>query len=117
MDRVPIFAPGNWLHDETAPAGAMFASAGRFTVTLGGGRFDRHFHDMAELSRRGTAVMLISSGPFINLARAQAQVFGIPGLSLIEIPHPLGGIRLAEVRARAEVAATEILRILKTKAS
>ncbi|WP_432974216.1 AraC family ligand binding domain-containing protein [Dactylosporangium sp. CA-233914] len=46
---MPIYRPGDWLNDETRPAGATFASAGRFAVPLEGGRFDRHFHDTAEL--------------------------------------------------------------------
>ncbi|MEU7873475.1 AraC family ligand binding domain-containing protein [Dactylosporangium sp. NPDC049140] len=46
---MPIYAPGDWLNDETRPAAAVFASAGRFAVPLEAGRFDRHFHDTAEL--------------------------------------------------------------------
>ncbi len=70
---------------------------------------------MAELSRKGTPVILISSGPFVNLAKAQAQVFAIPNLMVIAIPHPLGGIALSEVYGRAQVAAGHIAGILKAK--
>lgn len=68
---------------------------------------------MAEITRRGTAVMQVSSAPFMNLARTQAKVFGIPALTLIEIPHPLGGIELPKVHARAEIAADLIAKTLK----
>ncbi|GGM37414.1 hypothetical protein GCM10007977_043540 [Dactylosporangium sucinum] len=49
MDPVPIYTPSDWLHDATRPPAAPFGSAGRFAVPLHGGRFDRHFHDTAEL--------------------------------------------------------------------
>ena len=61
---------------------------------------------MSQLARRGTLVLLIFSGPFMHLARAQAKALGVPDLPLIEIQHPLGGITSEAVQQRAE-AATE----------
>jgi hypothetical protein len=42
---------------------------------------------------------------FMELARTEAKFFGMPNLSLIEIPHhPSGGARPGELRADAEGA-------------
>ena len=68
---------------------------------------------MCELSKRGVMSVMISSAPFIKLGRAQAAVFGVPGLPIIEIPHPLGGLQLASVKERALLAATQLNSILR----
>ena len=59
---------------------------------------------MAQLRKRGLATAVIYSGPFRKLGETQARIFGVPELPLIEIPHPLGGVSIDEVRERAEVA-------------
>ena len=59
---------------------------------------------MAELRKRGLVTAVIYSGPFRKLGETQARIFGVPELPLIEIPHPLGGVSIDEVRERAEVA-------------
>jgi len=64
---------------------------------------------MAELSRRGLATAVVCSDAFLSLARNQAGVFGIPEMPLIVIPHPLGGIPMTEVKARAERALSQLL--------
>jgi len=45
----PIYAPGQWLGPHNAGESAGTATAGRFTIPLEAGRFDRHFHDDDEL--------------------------------------------------------------------
>jgi hypothetical protein len=59
---------------------------------------------MAQLRKRGLVAAVIYSGPFRKLGETQARIFGVPELPLIEIPHPLGGVSIDEVRERAEVA-------------
>lgn len=59
---------------------------------------------MAQLRKRGLVTAVIYSGPFRKLGETQARIFGVPELPLIEIPHPLGGVSIDEVRERAEVA-------------
>ena len=68
---------------------------------------------MSELIRRGVSVLLVSSGPFMHLARAQARALGVPDLPLLEIAHPLGGIGQPEVAERAEAAATQARRLIE----
>lgn len=68
---------------------------------------------MAELRKRGLVTAVIYSGPFRKLGETQARIFGVPELPLIEIPHPLGGISIDEVRARAEVAVPAFLELIR----
>ena len=68
---------------------------------------------MAELRKRGLVTAVIYSGPFLKLGKAQARTFGVPELPLLEITHPLGGISLEEVMARAEQAAPQFVELVK----
>jgi hypothetical protein len=42
-------------------------------------------------------------------------VFGVPDLPLIEIPHPLGGLAIDQVKARADHAIPQFAKLLKEK--
>lgn len=68
---------------------------------------------MAELSRRGPTTAVVCSDAFLGLARNQAGVFGVPEMPLIVIPHPLGGIPMPEVKARAERALPQLVDLLR----
>ena len=54
----------------------------------------------------------ICTDEFVSLGRTEAQALGMPGLPLVVIPHPLGGLRPEEVRAKAEGAIDEIVYVL-----
>ncbi len=68
---------------------------------------------MAELRKRGLTTAVICSTPFEKLGRAQARVFGVPDLPLLVIQHPLGGIDLDGVRARAQQASVAVVDLLR----
>jgi hypothetical protein len=51
---------------------------------------------------------VICSDEFGPLARAEAEVLGLPGLPLIAIPHPLAGNSPALVQAKAAAIAAEV---------
>ena len=68
---------------------------------------------MAELRKRGLLTAVICSGPFVKLGKTQARVFGVPELPLIVIPHPLGGLSLDDVKARAAAALPEFVKLVK----
>ena len=68
---------------------------------------------MAELRKRGLVTAVIYSGPFLKLGKAQARTFGVPELPLLEITHPLGGIALDEVKARAKQAAPQFVELVQ----
>ena len=71
---------------------------------------------MAELRKRGLRTGVICSTPFEKLGQAQARVFGAPDLPLLMIRHPLGGIQLDEVRARAAQALPNVLALIESAA-
>jgi hypothetical protein len=68
---------------------------------------------MCELRKRGLVTAVICSEPFLKLGKGQSRVFGVPDLPLLLIPHPLGGLDLAGVRARAGHAIPQVLNIIK----
>jgi hypothetical protein len=70
---------------------------------------------MSNLRKRGLTTAVICSPPFLKLGQAQARVFGVPDLPLIQIPHPLGGLAIEQVRARAEHALPQFVKLLKEK--
>lgn len=68
---------------------------------------------MAELRKRGLRTGVICSTPFEKLGQAQAKVFGAPDLPLVMIQHPLGGIQIEEVRARAQQALPRVVALVE----
>ena len=70
---------------------------------------------MAELRKRGLSTAVICSTPFEKLGRAQARVFGVPDLPLVMIRHPLGGLELDDVRARAQEAVPAVVDLLRER--
>lgn len=69
---------------------------------------------MAELRKRGLRTGVICSTPFEKLGQAQAKVFGAPDLPLVMIQHPLGGVQIDEVRARARQALPKVLALIES---
>ena len=70
---------------------------------------------MAEVRRRGVSSAVICSKPFLNLGRNQSRVLGVPDLPLIIIDHPLGGISMDDVKARADCALPQVLDVLRSR--
>jgi len=68
---------------------------------------------MAQLTKRGVVAAVVCSDSFMKLGSAQAKVFGVPGLPLLKIPHPLGGLSLEKVRERAETALPQLIETIK----
>jgi hypothetical protein len=68
---------------------------------------------MTELRKRGLMTAVVCSTAFETLGRTQARVLGVPDLPLIMIPHPLGGVSIDEVNARAQVAISQIVNLIQ----
>ena len=64
---------------------------------------------MAQLTKRGLIAAVVCSDSFMKLGTAQAKVFGVPDLPLLQIQHPLGGLNMDKVRERAAVALPQLL--------
>lgn len=72
---------------------------------------------MVEVRRLGIPSAVICSEPFVQLGRTQSRVLGVPDLPLIIIKHPLGGLALDDVKARANSALAQVLDILRERAA
>jgi hypothetical protein len=70
---------------------------------------------MAQLTKRGLIAAVVCSDTFMKLGTAQAKVFGVPGLPLLKIPHPLGGLSMDKVRERAAAALPQLIKVVKEK--
>ena len=68
---------------------------------------------MAQLTKRGLIAAVVCSDSFMKLGKAQAKVFGVPDLPLLEIKHPLGGLAIDQVRERASSALPQLKAVLK----
>ncbi len=71
---------------------------------------------MSELRKRGLIGAVVCSDAFQKLGRTQAKVFGVPDLPLLIVQHPLGGLDLDRVKARADVAAPQLVRLIQAHA-
>jgi hypothetical protein len=72
---------------------------------------------MAQLTKRGLIAAVVCSDSFMKLGKAQAKVFGVPDLPLLQIPHPLGGLAMEQVRERAAAALPQLIRFIREKQS
>jgi hypothetical protein len=72
---------------------------------------------MAQLTKRGLIAAVVCSDTFMKLGTAQAKVFGVPDLPLLQIQHPLGGLSMEKVRERAETALPQLVKVVKEKRS
>jgi hypothetical protein len=71
---------------------------------------------MAELRKRGLITAVVCSTAFQKLGQTQAKIFGVPDLPLLVIQHPLGGLDIDSVRARAEVATPQLVKLIQEHA-
>jgi hypothetical protein len=69
---------------------------------------------MTQLQKRGLVAIVICSKPFEGLAKGQARIHGCADLPLVLIDHPLGGMDMATVQARAGQAVPQIINYLRS---
>lgn len=65
-----------------------------------------------ELEKRGTPVATICSSEFAALGRIESESLGVPGLPIVVVSHPMGGIGADEVRQKANGAIDEVVHVL-----
>lgn len=70
---------------------------------------------MCDATRKGLVTAVVCSRPFEKLGRTQAAVFGVPDLPLLMVDHPVGGNGLDVVAQRADVAAAQLVRLLRER--
>ena len=59
--------------------------------------------------------MVLGTDEFIPLARAQLRAKGLPGLPVVTVPHPIGGIPPSVVAVKAEAIVASVLRALTSE--
>ena len=69
-----------------------------------------------ELEKRGIPTATVCTDEFYPLGKAEAEILGMPGLPILQIPHPMAGRKPERVAEVASQAAPEILHILTTNA-
>ena len=68
--------------------------------------------DAISFEKRGIPAAAIITEPFVLTAAAIAELAGLPGYPSAVIPHPVGSLTPAEVRARAEAIAPRVAELL-----
>ncbi len=63
------------------------------------------------------ACVVLGTDEFLPLARAQMTARGLPGLPMVTVPHPIGGIPAAAAAAKAEPIVESVLRALTSDAA
>ena len=62
------------------------------------------------LEQKGIPTVVLGTDAFETLAKLEARNRGMADLPLALIPHPLGGIREAEVLKKADLAVEAVVR-------
>jgi hypothetical protein len=70
-------------------------------------------HDAVELEKRRTPTISVCTSEFLALGRVEAEALNMPYLAILEIPHPLGGLKIEAVRAKADGAIDELMALVK----
>lgn len=70
-------------------------------------------HDAVELEKRRTPTISVCTNEFSTLGRVEAEALNMPYLAILEIPHPLGGIKIEAARAKADDAIDKLIALLK----
>jgi hypothetical protein len=66
-------------------------------------------HDGIAFEERHIPTAVLATEVFLNAARAQAQALGMPGFTVISVPHPVQNLTPEEVRQRADSVIDEVL--------
>jgi hypothetical protein len=69
-------------------------------------------HDTIQLERAGVPAVVATTTHFVDLTRRVATGFGLPDARIAVFPHPLGGTDADTIRAWADSAVPEVVRLL-----
>jgi len=69
-------------------------------------------HDGIAFEECQIPTAVLATEVFLNAARAQAQALGMPGFTVISVPHPVQNLTLEEVRQRADQALEAVVQKL-----
>jgi hypothetical protein len=66
-------------------------------------------HDVVRLEAAGIPTAAVATEPFRAEAREQAALLGMPGYRMVEVPHPIQPIPLADVVRLADAVVDEVV--------
>ncbi len=69
-------------------------------------------HDGIEVEVRGKPAAVVCTEPFVVTGKAMARARGRADYPFAVVPHPIGSATDAELRARAEAALPQVIRLL-----
>ena len=72
-------------------------------------------HDGIAFEERQIPTAVLATEVFLNAARAQAQALGMPGFTVISVPHPVQNLPPDEVRQRADFVLEEVVQKLSDR--
>jgi len=73
-------------------------------------------HDGIAFEERHIPTAVLATEVFLNAARGQAQALGMPGFTVISVPHPVQNLTPEEVRQRADSVIDEVVHKLVDRA-
>ena len=73
-------------------------------------------HDGIAFEERQIPTAVLATEVFLNAARIQAQALGMPGFTVISVPHPVQNLTADEVRQRADLVIEEVVQKLTSHA-
>jgi hypothetical protein len=62
-----------------------------------------------QCEQRGRPTVVFTTTKFEHLTRTIAASYGVPGLRIVVVPHPLGGTDEATIRQWADAAVDDVL--------
>jgi hypothetical protein len=63
------------------------------------------------VEKLGVPTVTVATNAFLSLARSTMESIGLADMAFVEVPHPMGMVSLEEIRAKADRAFPEILRM------
>jgi hypothetical protein len=69
-------------------------------------------HDGIAFEERQIPTAVLVTEVFLHAARVQAQALGMPGFTVISVPHPVQNLTPEEVRQRADHALEAVVQKL-----
>ena len=73
-------------------------------------------HDGIAFEERLIPTAVLATEVFLNAARVQAEALGMPGFTVISVPHPVQNLTPEEVRQRADLVVEEVVQKLTSRA-
>jgi hypothetical protein len=69
-------------------------------------------HDSIEIQKRGRFAITLITHAFDALAKSEKEAFGAPDHPVLVVQHPIGTVKLDEVKKRADAAFDQLVNIL-----